>query len=227
MPSCGWDISNCCGDCGPYQDLDNAMQQQVDEWAINRLWEWTNRRFGPCEVTYTNESEECCWLFDRYRSMCRSSELILPGPIAEPLEVIVADEEVDVCELRVDDYAYLVRLDGGNFHGAWEVTYLKGEPIPPGGELIAGILACEYAKTVCNDPTCKLPKRLTTVAREGLTMGMIDNFTGLSDGFTGIWVIDDWIATNNAKLGPWKASTVSSPDIRRPRLTTWTCSESS
>lgn len=199
----------------------------VDEWAINRLWEWTNQRFGPCEVTYTNESEECCWLFDRYRSMCRISEILLPGPIAEPLELVVAGEDIDPCDLRVDDYAFLVRLDGGTFHGDWSVTYLKGEPIPPGGELIAGILACEYAKSICNDQTCKLPKRLTTVTREGLTMGMIDNFSGLENGFTGIWVIDDWITTNNAKMGPWKRSAVFTPDIRRPRQTTWTCSESS
>lgn len=227
MSPCDWDISACCGDCIPYQDLDNAMKVMVDEWAITRIWEWTNRRFGPCEVTYTSQSEECCWLGDRYRSGCQASELVLPGPIAEPLVVTVAGEDVDVCDLRVDDYAYLVRLDDGNFRGEWSITYLKGEPIPPGGELVAGILACEYAKSICNDSSCRLPKRVTTVVREGLTIGMIDNFSGLKEGFTGIWVIDDWIATNNAKLGPWKAATVSSPDVTRPRLTTWICSESS
>lgn len=220
MPACGWEVIGC-SECTAYTGLDDEVQAEVAAWAIDRLWEWTNRRFGPCEVTLTSTSPQCCDLMAQFR--CRPNEILLPGPIADVLMVTINDEDIDPSSFQVEDYAYLVRIDGGTFGGSWMVTYAKGEPIPPGGSLIAGTLACEYAKAICGDDTCRLPKRVSSIAREGITMAMLDNFTNLKEGFTGIWEIDDWVMTHqtNLRIGPWKMGAVSSPDIAPRREVTW------
>jgi hypothetical protein len=164
------------------------------------------------------------------------SELILPGPIAEPIEILVDGVALDIdTSVVVYNYNRLTRIDGGKFPtcqdlskppsevGTWQVTYLQGEPVPHGGQLVAGILACEYAKAMCGDDSCCLPKRVSSITRQGITMAMLDDFDRLSLGMTGIWEIDDWVTTysTNLRMGPWQASTVSSPDLTPRRLLTW------
>lgn len=222
MGPCAWDVLGC-DDCAPYMNLTPELRAEVDLWATTRLWEWTNRRFGFCEVTFMSESPECCDLLQHFP--CSRNEIVLPGPVAEMIAVTVRGEDVDVCGLHVEDWRYLVRDDGGRFGEQWSATYLRGEPVPAGGSIIAGILACEYAKAMCRDSSCRLPKRLSTITREGLTIGMVDNFSGIREGITGIWEIDDWVMTNATGLrtGPWRASAVFTPDVKRPRQITWVC----
>ncbi len=249
MPACGWEILGC-DDCSAYTDLSDEIQAEVEAWAVNRLWEWTNKRFGACEVTYRPCRKTCdgylmygpalinghfinfgCARCGDTCSCTSVSEVILPGPIAEPTEILIDGDPLDLEAVRVDNYNRIVRIDGGTFPtcqdmgappteiGTWQVSYLQGEAVPPGGGLVAGILACEYAKYLCNDDSCKLPQRLTIATRQGLTIGQIDDFQNLENGFTGIWIIDDWIA---AAIKPPARSTVFSPDVPRPRQATWT-----
>lgn len=260
MAPCGWEIAGC-DDCSALNNLDDEIRTMVEERAITRLWEWTNKRFGPCPVTYRPCKSKCAqsggWLWNfpiaqgRYLEFscgrcgdscsCKHvSEIILPGPIAEPLEILIDGESLDLWRVRVDDWNRLVRIDGGEFPtcqnlgdpttdvGTWSVTIAKGEPVPAGGELVAGILACEYAKSMCGDESCRLPKRVTSVTRQGITIAMLDDFQKLSVGFTGIWEIDDWISTytTNLRMGPWQMGKVFSPDIQHQRQTTWEYSDS-
>jgi hypothetical protein len=260
MQPCDWEVIDC-DDCTALTSLSDELQEAVRQHAVNRLWEWTNRRFGACPVSYRPCKKSCAtdsgWMWNypiaggRYIDLgcgncshgcsCRSvSEIILPGPIAEPTEILIDGEELDLCSVRVDNYNRLVRIDGGEWpkcqnlgeppteEGTWQVTYLKGEPVPAGGGFIAGILACEYAKGICKDNSCRLPKRVSTVQRQGLTVAILDNFQNLGVGGTGIWEIDDFITTytTNLRMGPWQASSVSSPDLTPQRFTTWECSES-
>jgi hypothetical protein len=226
MPACDWEPIGCDG-CSEFSTLDDAQRQEIQAWAVNRLWLWTHQRFGPCPVTMHNDSPECCGatLEAQLRGIiCLDNEIVLPGPISEPISIVIDGEDLDPCLFHVDDYNILVRDDGGKFVGDWEIVYLLGEAVPPGGGIVAGILAREYAKSMCGDSTCRLPKRITSITRQGLTMGLIDNFGNLKDGYTGIWEIDDWIAAQNE---PAQRSSVFSPDIPRYRTTTWTCDESS
>lgn len=245
MGPCGWEVLGC-DDCTALTSLDDEIREAVERRAVRRLWEWTNRRFGPCSQTVRPCLDRCDhrdgWAWGlplgqgRYVSLncgdtCgRFQEVVLPGPIAEVTEVLINDVEVALGAFRVDNYNRLVRTDGGKFpscHGL-EVTYLKGEAIPEGGELVAGILACEYAKGMCGDESCRLPKRVSTITRQGITMAMLDSFDKLQVGMTGIWEIDDWIATftTNIHMGPWQMGRVSSPDIPMQRITTWESSDS-
>jgi hypothetical protein len=260
MPPCGWEVIGC-DDCQALNDLDPEVAAAVEERAIARLWEWTNKRFGPCPVVYRPCKKMCTgngnWMWNyptgsgRYINLncgncgdscsCSTvSEIILPGPIAEPLEILVDGVELELWRVRVDNYNRLIRVDGGEFPtcqdlgapatdvGTWQITYAKGEEVPPGGGLVAGILACEYAKGMCGDETCRLPRRVSSITRQGITMAMLDNFDKLQVGFTGIWEIDDWIATytTNLKMGPWQMGRVTSPDIPQQRFTTWEYSDS-
>ncbi len=255
MTACNWEVLNTdC--CDQFTALDEDMQQYVKDWAVDKLWQWTRKRFGPCEISVRPCRRRCAGydygiggpvlIAGQFTNLicgrcgdscsCRTvSEVILPGPIAEPTQILINGDELPLGAVRVDDHIRLVRIDGGAFpacqdlgedvteEGTWQVTYLRGEPVAPGGELIAGILACEYAKALCQDSSCRLPKRVTTVTRQGLTMGILDNFQNMEHGFTGIWEIDDWINTQNASF--YQAS-VSSPETTKSRQTTWTYTES-
>lgn len=255
MQPCDWEVIGC-DDCEALTSLDDEIRTMIEERAATRLWEWTNRRFGMCPMSYRPCKPRCAqgsymWSYPMGQGSfinlscgrcgdscsCGSvSEVILPGPIAEPVEILVDGVELDIdTSVVVYNYNRLTRIDGGKFPtcqdlskpptevGTWQITYLQGEPVPPGGQLVAGILACEYAKAMCGDDSCRLPKRVSSITRQGITMAMLDDFDRLSLGMTGIWEIDDWVTTysTNLRMGPWQASTVSSPDLTPRRLLTW------
>lgn len=157
----------------------------------------------------------------------------LPGPVASISEVLIDGQPLPPASYRVDNRRWLVRLDGGEWPtcqdmsagpfqpDTWQVTYARGLPVPVGGQIAAGLLACEFAKALCNDQSCQLPRRVQTVTRQGVTVAMLDAFDDIDTGHTGIWMIDSWVASvTRARRG----STVRSPDVPaggRFRRVTW------
>jgi hypothetical protein len=156
------------------------------------------------------------------------SSIRLPGPVSSVTEVQIDGVVLDPSAYRLDG-ARLVRTDGIRWpncqdmsidppaDGTWTVAYERGLAVPTGGQVAAGILASELAKAACADSSCKLPQRLQTVTRQGVTMALLDDFKGsLDQGYTGIWVVDSWIASVTR---PSPAAVVMSPDYRRPGRT--------
>jgi hypothetical protein len=170
------------------------------------------------------------------------STIVLPGPVYDVTEVLIDGELLDRASYRLDSTG-LVRIDGGvwprcqdmskpaepdespgespateDFTDTFQVTYQRGIPVPQGGQLAAGTLACELAKQACNDKTCRLPKRATMVVREGVTVQMPSDAAFFATGATGIFEIDSWLASvqhdNRAGFA------VHSPDVKKFR-TTW------
>lgn len=153
------------------------------------------------------------------------SALRLPGPIVEVSQVRIDGVVVPPAEYEVLHGRLLVRLDGspwpacqnllagGDQLGTFEVSYRRGVAVPTGGQIAAGILACELAKAACNDSTCQLPQRIQTATRQGITVGIVDSFRGLDNGRTGIWLIDSWTASVKAPTAKAGAG-VRSPDYR-------------
>lgn len=94
----------------------------------------------------------------------------------------------------------------------FQVTYMRGIDVPMGGQVAAGRLACELAKAACGDNTCALPKRVQTITRQGVTVGLLDSFDDVDKGRTGIWLIDSWVASMNIPQS--RAGRVLSPDRR-------------
>lgn len=158
----------------------------------------------------------------------------LPGPIVSITSVKIDGVTLDPSEYEVLYNRLLVRKNGTAWPACqdllanstqpdtFEIIYERGVDVPIGGQVAAGVLACELAKAACNDGTCQLPKRIQSLTRQGVTIGFTDDFRGLDDGRTGIWMIDSWTASVKAPQAKAHAG-VRSPDYQQPRTgaTTW------
>ncbi len=152
--------------------------------------------------------------------------LDLPWPVHSILRVEIDGETVPAEAYRVDEGRRLVRQDGGTWPltqdllaapgepDTFVIEYERGLPVPAGGRVAAGALAMEFAKAMCNDSSCRLPERLQTVSRQGVTVTMLDGFEDLAEGRTGIWIVDSWVAS---VVNPPRPATVRSVDVPRRR----------
>ena len=219
---CNWPNSGCpeCGDeCGA---LTAAQRAEYEAWAISDLWEATGRVYGTCTMTVmpcNNWGVLCGSCFNSYRSCgCIDvSEVKLPGPVASVTEVIIDGVTLADTDYRIDDYQWLVRLDGDSWPAntdyldpdAFSVTYELGVEPPAGAGIVTGRLVC--ARSTCTNSGCKLPANVTQVTRQGVTM------LRHIEGF-GILTVDNWVANANA---PTRAGAVHSPDLPHVRRITW------
>lgn len=158
-------------------------------------------------------------------SCTHTPAISLPGPVDSITAVTIDGEVLAESAYRVDNHKILVRTDGDEWPscqdlsaaagepGTWTITYEQGIPVPMGGRVAAGLLACELAKAACGDGSCGLPQRVQTITRQGVTVAMLDAFDDIDTGHTGIWVIDSWVAS---MMKPKPRSRVYSPDIPRP-----------
>lgn len=165
---------------------------------------------------------------------CGSSDALrLPGPVASITEIQIDGVVLPSTAYRVDNHQLLVRTDGGIWpfcqdmdaplgsENTWAVTYKQGLSVPVGGQIAAGLLACELAKAACGDKSCGLPQRVQSITRQGVTVAVLDAFDDVDTGHTGIWLIDSWVASVTKRPRRWR---VLSPDRRQPRagrVQTW------
>lgn len=148
---------------------------------------------------------------------CAGNQRISLGayPVVEVTEVKVDGVVLDPSLYRLDDRRVLTRLedpDGSNpgwpstqhldladtEDGTWSVSFTWGEDPPPAGVRAAAVLACELAMA-CDPDTaeqCRLPKRVTSITREGVTM-VLSPSDFLTDGKTGLWEVDLFLAAAN------------------------------
>lgn len=95
-----------------------------------------------------------------------------------------------------------------------DVTYTYGAPPPGYIQTAIDVLATELLAS--DSPTCRLPDRVTSVSRQGLSWTVIDPQEFLDQGRTGIYEVD--LAIRTANPGNAKARTrVFSPERRPPR----------
>lgn len=155
-------------------------------------------------------------------------EVRLPGPVDSVIEVLQDGITVDPSAYRVDDWEWLVRTDGGCWPtsvdmstdtNVFQVTYRQGKPVPRALLDAAATFACEWAKSLVGDRTCRLPARVTSITRQGVSMSALDTDSLSKRGFTGIQEIDQVVYALNPK-GLDAASRVYTPDIAHPRQVT-------
>lgn len=154
-------------------------------------------------------------------------EITLGGyPVVEVSQVRVRESVGGVLQTftpasgryRVDDWRYLVRLndaDGTNLgwpccqdlaqdvtgDGVYfDVTFTYGREPPTLGKRAAAVLGCELA-IACVPETaglkCRLPRRVQQVARQGLTITMLDPADFFDKGRTGLYEVDLFLGTAN------------------------------
>lgn len=161
---------------------------------------------------------------------CRSlSEVILPGPVGDIVEILVDGVALDPAAYRVDNGNRLVRQDGGTWPiwqdmslptgavGTFSVEYYQGAAPNEITRYAAGILAAEYYKG-CTGGKCRLPRGVVSVERRGVSYEMEPNFMAS---------LRSWpeIAPVVAMFNPYELKTaprVLSPDgPSRARRQTW------
>lgn len=147
------------------------------------------------------------------------------------LGVVIDGEQLDPLDtVVVYDNRRIVRVDGGSWPtcqdlgapltdaGTWGVRILRGQPVPAGGEVMAGLLLCELAKACSGDEECRLPRRVQQITRQGVSISFADQFEALGNGLTGLWEVDAWITAARAKNNTYS---ITSPDTPRPWVQTW------
>jgi hypothetical protein len=201
-------------------------------WATEILWALSGRRWsgttedGGCTASaeLRDEGGSCAWwaaagwpaLWVGPRHSDTGNAVVqLPHDEATAVEsVVVAGQPMSAWR---QEGAWLYRTDGYGWRGRTTViTYRWGLAPPAMGVRECVVLALEFAKAVTGDAGCRLPKRVTSVSRQGVSMTMIDPQKFLDDGRTGLTDVDLWLASVNPKARPERGS-VWSPDLLRTR----------
>lgn len=172
------------------------------------------------------------------------SEIILPSyPVVDILDVRIDGLPVDAARYRVDDRQRLVfqpDLDDSDGRrgwpccqrlsrpegeeGTWSITYSHGQDPPLGGVRAAASLGCQLALSClpADDPhakQCRLPKRVTSITRQQVTLAIIDPLSLFKDGLTGLPEVDLWV--QSVMLGDQRRrGRASVPGRPRARRTT-------
>lgn len=152
------------------------------------------------------------------------------GPVVDVTEVIIDGVEY-TGGVRVVNDLWLIRADCSPWPccqhcdviadpAAWQVTYRWGTAIPEAARLAAEVLTCELAKSWAQDKSCRLPKRLTQIVREGVSMTILDPFEFLENGKFGLYEVDSFISVFNPS-GLQEPARVIVPELvgrRAPRV---------
>jgi len=98
--------------------------------------------------------------------------------------------------------------------GLCKIEYSVGSNLPPGTEFATEQLSREYLNARLGRK-CRLPERITSVSRTGVSWTVFDPQDIIKQGMSGIPQIDTWLALNNPTQQRRSARIV---DARRPRL---------
>lgn len=249
MGACSvWDIDlECC-------DLpDDVAQETIDTWqavATDILWYASGQRYGVCEVTIRPCLRRCGggsgpWVpykdaSGEWRNFwacgCRDDcscvalcEVVLPGPVASVVQVLIDGDELEEQNYRLDTVGgqwRLVRTDGGCWpecsdmsvgcdeEGAFCVTYEQGIAVDALGTQAVTQLTCELVKSCLPNCACLLPKNVASLTRRGVAI----TFDTAKPWLRSLPMVAAWLDAVNPH-GLTSASTVWSPDISHPRIT--------
>lgn len=154
-------------------------------------------------------------------------QIALPSPVATVVQVKVDGTVLDPASYRVDDWRFLVRLDGEPWpwcndlnladteEGTWSVTALYGEEVPALGRLAVGELAIELAKGLCGAAGCRLPMGvLKEITRQGVRKEFLRG--DKMGNQIGLYLCDLFVNTENpAGASPAAVYSMDAPRTRR------------
>lgn len=211
--------------CSPWADADDVEGLRhdgasIDRWlqfASNALYRMTEMRWpGECTATYRPCGDRTCRCPHRGACSCTVDAIELPRyPVTAITEVLIDGDVVDPDRYRVDGYRYLVwqpesdtaprqawprwqRLDRPTTEAdTFSIEFTWGTLPPVDGVMSAAVLAAELS--LINAPAgvgeCRLPRRVTTMVRQGVTIAVLDPMTLFADGRTGLPEVDLWLGS--------------------------------
>lgn len=157
-------------------------------------------------------------------------EVELPRTVAIT-SVIVDGATVDPSAYRIDNGCLLVRTDGAcwpqcqdldkdpGVADTWSVTGDFGRAVPQEALDAASVLACEIAKSLAGQP-CRLPQRMQSLTRSGVSVQFPGVNTYLDRGLTGLNEVDQLVVQFNPNRLT-QSPKVFSMDQSPSRVTTW------
>jgi len=204
--TCEVTLRPCREDCAPV-NVFGVSNYYASHWAYPYIW-YTTGCAGGC------------------MGMCSCNTVhrfTLPQPISSIVEIIVDGEVVPTGSYRVDNYRYVVRTDGEAWPrcndlsinegpGAWSSTVIFGAEVPEIAKLAVGELGCEFIKALTGNKDCRLPKRVQSLTRQGVTMAFLDPQEFLNEGKTGFYIADLFLTASNPNRLQ-SGATFHSPDV--------------
>lgn len=191
----------------------------ADNW-----WEWTGGGW-PRPLLFDG-----AW-FNIVCGSCAGScsctvleETVLPAPVHDVTQVKVDGIPLATSAYRLDDGRVLTRVDGGRWPACqdlsaadtepdtWSVTARFGRPVTTLGRQAVGELACEIMRA-CAGEDCRLPRNITSLARQGVTISLPE--TG--DTLESLFFTDLFVKTYNPRRLPGRPMVydVDGPTFRR------------
>lgn len=158
------------------------------------------------------------------------SEVKLPNPVSAVVNVKIDGGTLPVTGYALHDSDLLVRTDGGQWPlcndlsrpdtaiGTWSVTFDVGRAIPEGAAWAVGELACEILRAAQGED-CRLPRNVTQLARQGVTITMPDVSTLFARGLTGLPLADMWIMSVNPRKLPTRSRVYRVDEATARRVT--------
>ena len=209
-------------------DVPEADYEDLLWQASETLYAFSGRQFGgPCESAAVVPARhgrldpdvfaasQVAGSSARVWAARRDDAVLLPGA-----PVTAVTSVVDAAGEPLEGWDPVLPVGRVHFTGDWPagavITYTHGLAPPIGGKRSAVLLAVEIAKAWVGDRNCKLPRRIESVAREGVTVSLLNTFQSLDQQKTGLWEVDAWLASCNPHrlIG---RPTVWSPDRPRAR----------
>lgn len=144
--------------------------------------------------------------------------------------VSVDGATVDPSAYRVDNRRWLVRTDGACWPmcqdfdknsgtNVFTITGVFGRTVPQEALDAASLLACEIGKAIKGQP-CRLPQRMQSLSRQGVSVQFPSVNSYLDRGLTGLNEVDQLVVQLNPNRLT-QAPLVVSPDVSPVRVTTW------
>jgi hypothetical protein len=218
FPICGsWATAEEARACGPIAEC--ATDDELDEVleaSSYLLYLLSAKRYpGICEDFVRPPAscsvDRCC--IDSCACCSHGFAKISLGayPIRSIVEVEIDGEILDVSEYQILNRRFLLRMADVNGlrqkwpgvqrldlpfgeDGTWGVRFTYGQAPPRPGKMAAIAYAKELAKACACSADCKLPARVQSVARQGVTMVLGDPNAFLVAGLTGLSGVDSWLA---------------------------------
>lgn len=215
--------------CAPWAslaDLDawpNRPTLDDDTWedllwmSSEMLYLWSGKQYsGGCRSTvefrFGRPQDVSCLPESRTRDSVRQPVVArLPDAPVTGIYTVTPPTGADYVrgvDFRADYSSGLITRLGGPWLDGTTVTYSHGLLPPIGGMRACIALTIELGKMWTGNK-CNLPKRIESITREGITIGLVSSLQGWR---TGLWDIDAWLASCNPYMLPRRASAWS-PDV--------------